>query len=361
MPATVMSSPSEPVPPAPPPLGGVLVPTVPLAHARLVVHVVSQRGVDKAELLKEAGVEPHLLDREEGEVYATEYAALLSAAMKLTRDPCLGFEIGTSMPPTMYGTLGHALLAAGNVADAVDIAVTYWRLMGRFMDVAMSRSETEVRLIITERIPLGPLQRVAYESVMGGWVYTARHLLGRFTGPLGSKLRFTFPYDAAYERYAERLPDVEFGCPINEIIIPIQHLDTSLPMGHPEAARQARAACDAALARMSEQSSLLHQVANSLALTAEGYPTMAQVARRLGITPRTLARHLDRHGVTFRQVLDERRHQEACTMLVSSPQPVEDIASRLGYNDPANFTRAFRRWAGCTPTQYRQRHAQSAR
>ncbi|MFT3857205.1 MAG: AraC family transcriptional regulator [Aquabacterium sp.] len=361
MPATVMSSPSEPASPPPSPLGGVLVPTVPLAHARLLMHVVSQRGADTAELLKEAGLEASLLARDEGEVYATEYAALLRAAMKLTQDPCLGFEIGMNMPPTMHGTLGHALLAAGNLADAIDIAVTYWRLTGRFMEVTMHRSDTEVRLVITERLPLGPLQRFAYESVMGGWVHAARHLLGRFTGRMGSKLRFTFPYDPAFARYAERLPDVEFGCPANEIIIPIQHLDTSLPMGHPEAARQARAACDAALARMSEQSSLLHQVANSLALTAEGYPTMAQVARRLGITPRTLARHLDRHGVTFRQVLDERRHQEACTMLVTSPQPVEDIASRLGYNDPANFTRAFRRWAGCTPTQYRQRHAASAR
>src|SRR5690606_24187577 len=112
-----------------------------------------------------------------------------------------------------------------------------------------------------------------------------------------------------------------------------------------------------AMARLSEHSGLLDRGADRLSLRAEGYPTMAQVAGRRGIRPRTLARHLGRHGLTFRQALDERRHQEACNMLGTGVQPVEYIAARLGYNDPANFPRAFRRRAGCSPTQYRQQLA----
>lgn len=344
-----------------PPLGGVLNPTVPVAYARLVLHVAALRGIQSGALLAEAGISASILARDQGEVYAAEYASMLHAAIKLTEDPCLGFEMGMNMPPTMHGPLGHALITAGSVADALDVAVTYWRLAGRFTEITMDKSDSEVRLRVTERVPLGPLQRFAYESTMGGWVYATRHLLGRLTGQLSTTLCFTAPYHEAFERYADRMPTVRFGCVANEIIIPTKDLGHTLPLGHPEAARQARAVCDAAMARMSEHSGLLHQVADSLALTAQGYPTMAQVAQRLGVTARTLARHLDRHGVTFRQVLDERRHQEACNMLTASMQPVEDIAVTLGYNDPANFTRAFRRWAGCTPTQYRQRHLESAR
>lgn len=345
----------------PQPLGGVLVPTIPLAYARLVVHVAGQRGIASADLLNEARLNPSLLARDHGEVYATEYAALLHAVLKLTGDPCFGFELGMNTPPTMHGTLGQALLTAGSLSDALDMAVTYWRLLGRFMEVGVHKTDTEVRLRITERMQLGPLQRFAYESTMSGWIHAARHLLGGISSRSGSTLCFTAPYHPAFERYAARLPQVRFGCEVNEIVIPTRGLSKTLPLGHPEAARQAIAACDAALARMSEESSLIHRVANSLALTTEGYPTMAQVAQRLGVTSRTLARHLDRHGLTFRQVLDERRHQEACGMLVSTAQPVEEIATRLGYNDPANFTRAFRRWAGCTPTQYRQRHFSGVR
>ncbi len=340
---------------APAPLRGLLSPPVPLSMARLVALVCEQRGVSKAELLASAKLPSGLLDRDHGEVYGTEFSALCLTALKLTKDPCLGIELGLNLPPTMLGTLGHALLTAGSLTDAVELAVTYWRLNGRYFEVAMQRSERDLRIRAIERMPLGPLRRFAVESMMTAWIHAGRHLTSGTPTPAGVLLRFSLPYDPAFERYASRLPAVHYGCDIDELVLPVNTLTASLPMGHPEAARQARAACDEALNRLSEQSgNFVQQVADALALTTEGYPTMAQVAQRLGITARTLARHLDRHGLTFRQVLDERRHQEACAMLRENRHAVEDIAARLGYSDPANFTRAFRRWAGCTPSQFRE-------
>jgi AraC-like DNA-binding protein len=338
------------------PLQGLLSPAVPLSMARLVAHVVELRGISKAELLQQAGLPAGLLDRDLGEVYGTEFASLCMTALRLTRDPCLGIELGLNLPPTMLGTLGHALLTAGSLTDAVELAVTYWRLNARYFEVALHRSDRDLRVRATERMPLGPLRRFALESMLTAWIHAGRHLTsGVPSVPQGLLLRFNLPYDPAFERYAARMPSVHYGCDVDELVLPLDHLATRLPMGHPEAARQARAACDVALNRLTEQSgNFVQQVADALALTTEGYPTMAQVAQRMGITARTLARHLDRHGLTFRQVLDERRHHEACSMLRESRQPVEDIAARLGYSDPANFTRAFRRWAGCTPTQFRE-------
>lgn len=336
------------------PLSGLLSPAVPLSMARLVALVAEQRGVPKAELLAQAGLNPLLLDRDHGEVYGTEFAVLCLTALRLTRDPCLGIELGLNLPPTLLGTFGHALLSAGSLTDAVELAVTYWRLNARYYDVALHRGETELRIRATERFPLGPLRRFAVESMMTAWIHAGRHLSGGRQASSGVLLRFSLPYDPAFERYAARLPKVHYGCEVDELVLPLQTLAQTLPMGHPEAARQARAACDVALNRLAEQSgNFVQQVADALALTAEGYPTMAQVAQRMGITARTLARHLERHGLTFRQVLDERRHQEACAMLREGHHAVEDIAARLGYSDPANFTRAFRRWAGCTPSHYR--------
>jgi len=355
---STLSAPSLPT--DPPVLGRLLAPTVSLDKARLVAHIAQLRGIDEQSLLVEAGVECDVLSRDQGEVYSTEYVAMIAAALRLTDDPCLGFELGLNTPLTVHGELSQALLSAVTLADALELAVTYWGLTGRFMNVTLQSSQTEVRLLMSERMPLGPLRRFAFESLMTGWVHAARHLLGPIENRPSSVMCFTAPYHPAFERYADRLPTVKFGCAVNELIIPNGRLDQVLPMGRPEAVEEARAACEAALADLTERSSnFVRRIADVLALTSEGYPTMARVAERMGITSRTLARHLDRHGLTFRQVLDELRHQEACTMLISGPQSVEEIATRLGYNEPANFTRAFRRWAGCTPTQYRQQYAAS--
>ncbi len=336
------------------PLHGLLSPTMPLSLARLVALVTEQRGIAKSELLAQAGLPPMLLDRAQGEVYGIEFAALCITAMRLTRDPCLGIEFGLNLPPTMLGTLGNALLSACSMADAVELAVTYWRLNGWYFDLSMVRSDQTLRVRATERFPLGPLRRFATESMMSAWIHAGRRLSGNVPPPPGVLLRFTMPRDAAFAQYASRLPEVHFGCDVDELVLPLHAVNVPLPLGHPEAARQSRASCAVALSSLSAQpGNLLQQIADALALATDGYPTMAQVAQRLGITARTLARHLDRQGLTYRQVVDERRHQEACTLLREGRHAMDGIAAHLGYSDPANFTRAFRRWAGCTPTQYR--------
>jgi AraC-like DNA-binding protein len=334
----------------------LLAPAMPLSMARLVAQVTEQRGIPTAELLAQAGLPPMLLDRAQGEVYGIEFAALCLTAMRLTRDPCLGIEFGLSLPPTMLGTLGNALLSACSMADAVDLAVTYWRLNGWFFNLSMLQSDQALRVRATERFPLGPLRRFAIESMMSAWIHAGRRLSGNLPPPPGVLLRFKLPRERAFAPYASRLPETHFDCDVDELVLPIHSLDVPLIMGHPEAARQTRASCEVALNSLSAQKgNLVQQVADALALTTDGYPTMAQVAKRLGITVRTLARHLDRQGLTFRQLVDDRRHQEACMMLRESHHAVDGIAAHLGYSDPANFSRAFRRWAGCTPSQYRDR------
>ncbi len=342
-------------------LSGVLAtPTVSLAHARLLVQVCAQRGVAPERLLSDAGLPLQLLDREQGEVYAAEYACLIQSALSLTQDPCLGLEFGLSMPVRIPGPLGQALLSAGSLADALEVAVTYWGLMGRYMEVRLDRFEHEAHLTVRERMPLGPLQRFALESMMAGWIHVGRQLAGMHQRSSDTVVCFTLPRIDAFDRYASRMPVVRFDCPSNQILMYWKDLDLSLPQGHPEAARLARAACDAEQDRLKERrADFVQQVGDALALSSEGYPTMAEVAQRLSVTSRTLARHLERHGVTFRQVIDQHRHQEACTLLSTTLLPVDEIAVRLGYNDPANFTRAFRRWADCSPSQYRTRQREA--
>ena len=91
-------------------------------------------------------------------------------------------------------------------------------------------------------------------------------------------------------------------------------------------------------------------------LVAAGKFTVDDLAAALALSRRTLARRLNEHGTSFRELRDEARFLAARNLLQSSQVPVAEIAARLGYSDTPAFTRAFRRWAGTSPAEWRQRH-----
>ena len=82
-------------------------------------------------------------------------------------------------------------------------------------------------------------------------------------------------------------------------------------------------------------------------------PSLKEAAAALHLSTRTFRRRLEAEKVTFSAMVDEVRMQRALLLLRSRELTVEDVGERLGFTDVANFTRAFRRWTGTTPTAYR--------
>ena len=71
------------------------------------------------------------------------------------------------------------------------------------------------------------------------------------------------------------------------------------------------------------------------------------------MSSRSLRRHLQAEGSSFKKLLDEARQRDAVRLLADRRLGLSQIATMLGYQDPANFTRAFRQWTGTTPQRYR--------
>lgn len=88
-------------------------------------------------------------------------------------------------------------------------------------------------------------------------------------------------------------------------------------------------------------------------LLPAGYPTVEQSAGRVGIAVRTLQRRLRQDGLTYSELVERVRHEEACRLLQGGSRSIAEIAVRLGYSDPSHFSRAFRRWQGISPRDYR--------
>ncbi|MDS9469630.1 helix-turn-helix transcriptional regulator [Paracoccus sp. MBLB3053] len=89
-------------------------------------------------------------------------------------------------------------------------------------------------------------------------------------------------------------------------------------------------------------------------LVMSGPLSLERVARHVGTSPRSLQRHLASRSLAFRSLVDTVRLQAASTLLRQTDLPAQEIAGRLGYSTPSNFSRAFVRWTGQTPRQFRQ-------
>ena len=85
----------------------------------------------------------------------------------------------------------------------------------------------------------------------------------------------------------------------------------------------------------------------------DGPPTISQAARAMGVSVRTLQRHFRKHDLSYTRLVDEVRLAVAVDRLSNSSAKMIEIAFDLGYSDPAHFTRAFRRWFGVSPREYR--------
>jgi AraC-like DNA-binding protein len=85
----------------------------------------------------------------------------------------------------------------------------------------------------------------------------------------------------------------------------------------------------------------------------DGYPEIESVAGSMGMNARSLQRHLAKDGLTYRQLVEHYRHEAARRLIDAGDRTLIDIACQLGYNEAASFTRAFRRWSGMTPSEYR--------
>jgi AraC-like DNA-binding protein len=86
----------------------------------------------------------------------------------------------------------------------------------------------------------------------------------------------------------------------------------------------------------------------------EGRPRLDWAARKMDLSGRSLQRHLSIHNTTFEAVLDRVLIRHATTLLEQREMQTTQIALQLGYADPSHFVRAFRRWTGQTPGEFRR-------
>jgi AraC-like DNA-binding protein len=156
-------------------------------------------------------------------------------------------------------------------------------------------------------------------------------------------------------RYRELLGvDPRFDGPGNWIALDDALLDKPRPQADPVALEMCERDCRALLERRHAEGGARGIVYDRLSRATGVMPSMAMVASDLTVSVRTLRRALEAEGTSFRAIDETVRRERAEALLVDRQMTLEQIASSLGYATSAALVRAFRRWHGTTPGQWRR-------
>lgn len=250
----------------------------------------------------------------------------------------------------IFLTTSPTLRAAMPLLDWVRIFIN--PMMRQWVVEEPGMSRLVVELSHAEEAP--EVSQAFAEAIFASILKFGRLLMGERPPFLKLSLRFPAPAHAALCEPYYQMP-VEYGASENALLFETKLLDMPLRGAFPSLHQQAEQRVQQRLAQLPKNTELVAAIEKAFidhpALFGQSVDAMAL---RLQLHPRTLQRRLRDEGQSFSSVLAQVRFRLASQWLRESPAPIEDIAERLGFADRRSFTQAFSRWAGCTPSQYRQ-------
>jgi len=324
------------------------VPQLPGAYVNLLTELVSQKGVSTRLLLSGSGVSIEKLERPYWYVDFACFDALLQRAIHLTGEPDLPVKLGLQMTVTCHGPLGFAMLVSPDLRAAILLGCDLLQRQCRGLRFTLHEGQDKSTLRLEQPLASHQVGDAALMFLMVSLGKVATSLVGR-PCPARAEMTVVKPnYSHGFLRQLFR-----FGAPSNQWVFSTACLGWPLPNADPIAARLVEAQCKRfIIARNLPVESLSQTIRQLVMHTAEGQPTIEQVATKLKVSARTLQRKLASEGSNFSDIGEQVRCEKAAQLLRTRRQTVSSIAEELGYASVANFGRAFRRWYSCSPSAY---------
>jgi AraC-like DNA-binding protein len=329
---------------------GAVKPDLPGVYLLEVVELATRWRVGDAQLLAGLPVTLAALRDPTTRVPLAVCAELVDRAHRLTGEPALALYMGMQMRLSSHGFLGFAAMTAATLGEAIELAVRFCTTRTTAIGLALYVEGDTASLVIEERAPLGRMREFTVLSLTVGLWNLGHGLTG---DPPDGVAECAFPAPS----YAQMTPlgrMVRFDRPANRLVFAADLLATPLKTADPVALQLARAQCERELAALVD-AGITDRVRAALSRDGAGFPDVAEVARRLHVSTRTLKRKLTEQRTTFSAILDDVRRQRALLLLDNRELAIAEVAARLGYTEVPNFSRAFRKWTGTTPGAYRGR------
>jgi len=327
--------------------------TVLTISSRALIRAYEDGGGRGAQILESAGISPGTFADPDARIPGATFATLWNAACRRSDDPDLALHAVEAVPFGAYRVIDFLLSNAPRVGAAVERLSRYFPLIntGVRLPIEEGRAVVAVGVEDVEGAAILPL---AYAAYCLAAVY--RHTRDGTGGALRlQRVTFTHPsppHPEAYERVFEC--PVTFGEPRTALHVARAVWDRPVERADPLLSRVLEEYAGLLVAGLPEDGSLTATVREFVSQTLrQGEASLESVATQLAMSPRSLQRKLRQEGSSYAEVLDEVRSTLAKSHLQRRDLSVCDVGYLLGFAEHSAFCRAFKRWTGCSPRQFR--------
>ena len=317
---------------------------------------LEERQLDAQPLLHGYGLDPERLAQAHARLSIARYMRLGHAAILLAGDSSLGLDMGRLRTLAQLGLAGITAAQAPTVREAARALIRYEALYASNYRGASSFHEdaTGAWLRFYSISPYSAYNQFVVDTVLAGWLSHLRAVAALPLQPQAVQLEFSEPEHAAnYEVFFGCVPT--FESPHNQLRIDKTVLALRNPEHCPGTWQHLLELCEAELLQRTRTRSLREQITRLLGPLLKGQePGLQQVADKLRLPVWTLRRKLEEEGASYRMILNETRRDLAMAYIRDTEAAFGEIAWLLGFSSAEAFQRAFKRWSGQTPGQYRR-------
>jgi AraC-like DNA-binding protein len=315
--------------------------------------LIKSYGIDPAPLFTEAGLDPAKWNEPGARFDEAKLDHLWVIASELTGDPCIGLRAGAFVSPASLHALGFAWLASDTLADGLTRLVRYFRLLSEAIELELTVSGDECRLAVSRVLFRARCHEQAQDALWSAVLNLCRISTSDDFAPTALFLERDAP-PCAGDFFALFRAPIEFGAPRDMMVFRREQVEAPLPTANRVLAHANDRVVAEYLALLDDRRFADQIRLRLVEMLPNGTVDAGHLARAMNLSLRTLQRRLADEGTSFTALLDEARQELALRWIGEEAMSVKEATYLLGFSEPANFTRAFRRWTGVSPTAFRR-------
>jgi AraC-like DNA-binding protein len=320
-----------------------------------LLEAITAAGGNPDQILQTWGLDRSVFSKSEGFIPCAIFAGILKEAAQSTCDDCFGLHFGESFHPKNIGPLAYVALNSPTIGTGIQNVERYLHVYDSsakwFFTAEGNRGY--IRYVLTD-LGIDPL-RQSNEHGMTIVVNTLRMMVGSQWAPQEVQFAHEAPERTSEHHRIFRSP-VVFGCETNALVIDLRFIEREVPAADQQLYQIMKQYLDQVLSEMPREDGLLSSIRKVIAESMrDGDPTLARVAKKMAMGPRTLQRRLKEYGFDFKKLVEDTRQRFAVSYLKDRKNSLTEVAFLLGYSELSAFNRAFKRWTCSTPLDYQRK------